>query len=61
MKSVSLSGMLGMCSGWVFISPVAFFTLERPFFYYKAKSKDDDRIIEDELRSLAQVHTNWGF
>ena len=37
------------------------FHLSETVYYYKAKSKDDDHIIEDELRSLAEVHTNWGF
>ena len=37
------------------------FGLSETVFYYKAKTKRDDRIIEDELRSLADVHTNWGF
>jgi putative transposase len=37
------------------------FGLSETVYYYKAKTKSDDIIIEDELRSLAEVHTNWGF
>ncbi len=34
------------------------FHLSKTVYYYKAKSKDDDHIIDDELRSLAEEHTN---
>lgn len=37
------------------------FELSEATFYYKSKTKNEDPIIEDELRSLAEVHTNWGF
>jgi len=37
------------------------FGLSETVYYYKAKTKSDDVVIEDELRSLAEVHTNWGF
>lgn len=37
------------------------FELSETVYYYKAKSKSEDIRIEDELRSLAEVHTNWGF
>lgn len=37
------------------------FKLSEPVFYYRAKARSEDGIIEGELRSLATVHTNWGF
>jgi putative transposase len=37
------------------------FGLSETVYYYKAKTKCEDSTIEDELRSLAEVHTNWGF
>lgn len=37
------------------------FGLSETVYYYKTKSKSEDIQIEDELRSLAEVHTNWGF
>lgn len=37
------------------------FELSETVYYYKTKSKSEDIRIEDELRSLAEVHTNWGF
>ena len=37
------------------------FGLSETVFYYKAKSKNEDVVIENELRLLAEVQTNWGF
>ncbi|MEN9522230.1 MAG: hypothetical protein RL065_607 [Bacteroidota bacterium] len=37
------------------------FAMSETVYYYKAKTKSEDLHIENELRSLAEVHTNWGF
>ena len=37
------------------------FGLSETVFYYKAKSKNEDVVIENELRLLAEVQTIWGF
>jgi putative transposase len=37
------------------------FGLSETVYYYKAKTKSADLVIEDELRLLAEVHTSWGF
>jgi putative transposase len=37
------------------------FGLSETVYYYKSKSKSEDIVIENELRILAEVHTNWGF
>ena len=37
------------------------FGLSEAVYYYKAKNKSEDVVIENELRTLAEVHTNWGF
>jgi putative transposase len=37
------------------------FRLSETVYYYKAIPKDQDSGIEDELRSMVEVHANWGF